>query len=648
MASAGEFRPGAAVVPASQVEVSVACKNLKDKDTFSKSDPMCVLYVKEFGAERFREFGRTEMIKDTLNPDFVKKFIVEYFFEQSQKLLFEVYDVDSPSGKLDKHDFLGSIECTLGEIVGSSGSGIKRNLKGPQGSSQGNWGSIIVRAEEVSSCKDLVTLHFKGTKLDKKDFFGKSDPFLVLSRCNEDNSYTVVHKTEVIKNTLNPTWRPFTVKARVLCNGDYDRSIKFDCYDWDSDGSSHDLIGSFVTNLRKLTSQNLSENDYECIHPKKKAKKKSYKHSGKVSLIAAKLEEEYTFLEFVRGGMELNFTVAVDFTASNGNPTQPTSLHYINPYQPNHYARALQAVGEIIQDYDSDKQFPALGFGARIPPDGRVSHEFFLNGNPQNPYCNGIGAIMQAYQQTLRTVQLYGPTNFAPVINHVAKFASAYQDGSHYFVLLILTDGVITDMPDTKSAIVEASKLPLSIIIVGIGEAEFDAMEELDSDDKRLSAGYGRYAERDIVQFVPFREFIGGKYGANLQMSQAYLAKEVLAEVPDQVTGYMKKIGMKPKPPVQRPPSEMQAPPGQAPPPAQAPPAAGGYPSQAPPSQAPYPGQQAPYPGQPAPYGQPPPGQAPYPQAGGYAPPPGQAPPPGYGAPPGAQPRQSYPSAPGY
>lgn len=64
--------------------------------------------------------------------------------------------------------------------------------------------------------------------------------------------------------------------------------------------------------------------------------------------------------------------------ASTGNPSQPTSLHYMNPYQLNAYGMALKAVGEIIQDYDSDKMFPALGFGARLPPDGRVSHEFAL------------------------------------------------------------------------------------------------------------------------------------------------------------------------------------------------------------------------------------------------------------------------------
>ena len=38
-----------------------------------------------------------------------------------------------------------------------------------------------------------------------------------------DFSYIVVHRTEVIKKTLNPTWKPITISVRALCNGDYDR-----------------------------------------------------------------------------------------------------------------------------------------------------------------------------------------------------------------------------------------------------------------------------------------------------------------------------------------------------------------------------------------------------------------------------------------
>lgn len=44
--------------------------------------------------------------------------------------------------------------------------------------------------------------------------------------------------------------------------------------------------------------------------------------------------------------------VAIDFTASNGDPRNSCSLHHINPYQPNEYLRALVAVGEVCQDYD--------------------------------------------------------------------------------------------------------------------------------------------------------------------------------------------------------------------------------------------------------------------------------------------------------
>lgn len=57
--------------------------------------------------------------------------------------------------------------------------------------------------------------------------------------------------------------------------------------------------------------------------------------------------------------------------------------------------------------------------------------------------------MLDAYRNCINQVQLYGPTNFAPVINHVAKIAQNNRDGSGYFILLILTDGVITDMPET-------------------------------------------------------------------------------------------------------------------------------------------------------------------------------------------------------
>ena len=48
-------------------------------DTFSKSDPFIVLY--KAINNRWQEIGKTELIHDNLNPEFVKKILVDYQFE---------------------------------------------------------------------------------------------------------------------------------------------------------------------------------------------------------------------------------------------------------------------------------------------------------------------------------------------------------------------------------------------------------------------------------------------------------------------------------------------------------------------------------------------------------------------------------------
>jgi hypothetical protein len=151
---------------------------------------------------------------------------------------------------------------------------------------------------------------------------------------------------------------------------------------------------------------------------------------------------------------------------------------------------------------------------------------------------DGIPGIMFAYSQALRNITLAGPTLFAPVINMAASIASQHvsQDNQKYFVLLIITDGVITDLQQTIIAIINAAELPLSLLIVGVGGADFTEMETLDADKKRLSGPDGRVAARDIVQFMPMRNVAHG----------ASVARSLLAELPGQLLEYMKSRGIVP------------------------------------------------------------------------------------------------------
>uniref|UniRef100_A0A8C4H2Y4 Copine-3 n=1 Tax=Dicentrarchus labrax TaxID=13489 RepID=A0A8C4H2Y4_DICLA len=524
-----------------KVELTVSCDNLLDKDIGSKSDPLCSLLMSSSDSQWY-EVGRTEQVQNCLSPKFAKKFVIDYYFEIVQKLKFGIYDIDNKTVDLSDDDFLGQLECTLGQVVSS------KKLTRPlvlKNKSPAGKGTITISAEEIKDNR-VVNFEVEARKLDNKDFFGKSDPYLEFYKQTE-TGWQLAHRTEVVKNNLNPTWKPFRIPLQSLCGGDMDKPIKVECYDYDNDGS-HDLIGIFETTMTRLKeASRTSPAEFECVNSKKKQKKKGYKNSG---VVGVKLCQ-------VQYCVSLN--VAIDFTGSNGDPKSPQSLHYISPQGVNEYLSAIWSVGNVIQDYDSDKMFPAFGFGAQIPPTWQVgfvfkckttnpckkrellfvSHEFPLNFNPANPFC--VEGVVEAYRVCLPQVKLYGPTNFSPIINHVACFAKqAIQQttASQYFVLLIITDGVITDMDQTRSAIVNASRLPMSIIIVGVGGADFSAMEFLDGDDGSLRSLTGEAAMRDIVQFVPFRQFQNAP-------SQA-LAQSVLAELPQQVASFFSLFKLKP------------------------------------------------------------------------------------------------------
>ncbi|KAM6971403.1 copine-3 isoform 1-T2 [Tautogolabrus adspersus] len=518
-----------------KVELTVSCDNLLDKDIGSKSDPLCVLLMSSSESQWY-EVGRTEKVQNCLKPKFAKKFVIDYYFEIVQKLKFGIYDIDNKTVDLSDDDFLGQLECTLGQVVSSKK--LTRPLvlknKTPAGK-----GTITISAEEIKDNR-VVNFEVEARKLDNKDFFGKSDPYLEFFKQTE-TGWQLAHRTEVVNNNLNPTWKPFRIPLQSLCGGDLDKPIKVDCYDYDNDGS-HDLIGTFETTMTRLKEASRSSPaEFECVNSKKKQKKKGYKNSGVVSVKLCQVVKEYTFLDYIMGGCQINFTVAIDFTGSNGDPKSPQSLHYISPQGVNEYLSAIWSVGNVVQDYDSDKMFPAFGFGAQIPPQWQVSHQFPLNFNASNPFCAGVEGVVEAYRVCLPQVKLYGPTNFSPIINHVACFAKqALQQttASQYFVLLIITDGVITDMDETRNAIVNASRLPMSIIIIGVGGADFSAMDVLDGDDGRLRSLSGESAMRDIVQFVPFRQFQNGPREA--------LAKSVLAEVPAQLVDFFTTMKLKP------------------------------------------------------------------------------------------------------
>ena len=248
----------------------------------------------------------------------------------------------------------------------------------------------------------------------------------------------------------------------------------------------------------------------------------------------SKITKDYTFVDYLKAGIEIGLTVAIDFTRSNGDPTNPASLHYIYGNRPSQYERAIKSCGDIVGYYDFDQLYPCFGFGAKI---NNVPKLLFNLNFKQDPNVSYIDGIIEEYHNAIKKVQLWGPTNFAPIIREMNNIIKEQRHKLKYHILMILTDGIIDDIDDTIDELVEGSFLPLSVIIIGIGNADFSNMIILDADDSPLVNSRGVKAVRDLVQFVPFLKY--ENYPENLAM-------EVLEEVPRQIVDYYEQNNIDP------------------------------------------------------------------------------------------------------
>lgn len=119
------------------------------------------------------------------------------------------------------------------------------------------------------------------------------------------------------------------------------------------------------------------------------------------------------------------------------------------------------------------------------------------------------------------------PTLFKPFVDEIMQHVK--KDLKKYHVVMLLTKGGITDLQKAIDKIIDCSYLPVSFVIIGIGDSNFKEMEVLDSDRMFLRHSENRQAIRDIVQFVPFNKY---------KNDMVKFREEMLKELPFQIEQY--------------------------------------------------------------------------------------------------------------
>lgn len=520
-----------------KVELFIECTDLVQLDTFSRTDPMCVLYAKRLG--QWMEYGRTESIPNMSHPKFVETFIIEANSTVYPRLRFSVFDLANFTSKdLRKHDFVGSIEIELDTLLESSCGTLIRTLRVP--GDVKSRGYIHIYVDDVRDDKTNVRLHFGATNLEKKGLLGKCDSFFEVNRLlPRSNHLHPVYRSEVVTRTACPKWAPLDISLQKLCNENIDGQLVLTCWHFSNTGN-HTLVGEAKLPLNLLLKRAVKQVDI--VNPKKQIKNKRYSNSGILRILHCYVDKQFSLIDYVRGNCVIRMVCAIDFTISNGPPLTQDSLHTMDE-EKNEYSQTLKSIGKVLSSFEKDKKIAAYGFGAQACSTGALPYMFALDSETGKPELENVEAVVDAYWKRLEDVKLGGPTHLAPIIQGIAAYAEkeVSQCSQHYTIGLVIVDGIVNDVDHLIDVLVDVERSPLSIVVVGVGPADFRLMNELFSRNRRqLRSKGGKTASRINTDFLSLR-----RHAANPGVNDS-MARDVFANISQQIVTFFKSKGIVP------------------------------------------------------------------------------------------------------
>ena len=498
------------------VSLSIEIKNV---DISSEHRVELITKEENKGISRSKSVGFTE--RKAKNPDdntiiFQQFFTIPYYFEKQQLLEFRVY-FNNNENEL--------IQTSLGSIMGGRGQTLKKKLS--------NGEDIFIKGNELKKSSKEIVLDIK---IQGNNLVGTKYRYSVVNRGTDqkpDNKKLYDSEVKgVNKNTFDKNQIVFlSCKIPLMyLNPGGERNDNLISIEF-SDIIHRREIGNYQGYFSNIKNSNHLEivlfNNIKAI-------------------INCKIESHPTFISYLRSGINIGLTIGIDFTGSNGHYKDPPSLHYLGGGL-NNYESAIRSCGDIVSAYDKEQSFPVFAFGFNfINPslnnfDGKYTDfNYPINCNTENPAIKYIDGVLQEYRNFITKIHLAGPTYFSPMINDlIFEVEREIEEGQlyNYHIIMILTDGMIDDMAETKDSLVAASFLPISVIIIGIGNGDFTKMDILDADVSPLYDSTGRKADRDLVQFVPYNQF---------KNNPQQLAEQVLEEIPRQVVEYFQHKGIEP------------------------------------------------------------------------------------------------------
>ena len=199
-----------------------------------------------------------------------------------------------------------------------------------------------------------------------------------------------------------------------------------------------------------------------------------------------KLSNHFTLFDYLKSGITLEAYIGIDFT--NG-------IEHIKEIESNQYMQAILGFRETLFDFVRD--FQVFGFGANVNNSIVYSDTDYFNlALKENEILTGFTNIEKAYEEVLDKITYTNQYSLSPLINNIKNIIySKYKpDTYNLLFLLINSPPKQQDYQKCIDAFIENTYLPLSVIIIGIGNNELE-------DVKKLFMPKIKFSSKDIEKF---------------------------------------------------------------------------------------------------------------------------------------------------
>ena len=457
-----------------------------DIGTYSFQVKLYDSQVIDFNSEEKQSQSKQKIVFD-------KFFVCDYSANTQQNLQITV----------NKNNIPKIINTSLDNIVNALNSTLVANLTKDE--------LFVIKAEKLGQDNEILNIYITLKNQNEPNYFTNHKLYYLVTSRNVD-----IYRSAEIRN--NGSFVPSQIPTCLL-QPNY--TVSF----YDYFGKPFFSITRTIQDVKKF----------------EKAKKNiKFSYNQRLTLEDySEVSKKLMLTDYLDAGIKLAISIGIDFTANNGNPFEYGSLHSIGGNFKNDYEKAIDSCASFVGYYDYDQIYPVFGFGAILNSSYSREPSMCFNLNFSNkPEINKLDTVLKLYHDCIEQgkITFSGPSYLAPLLKNIIARINK-KNLFEYHVLMILTTGVIDDLQETINLIVEASELPLSIIIIGIGNGNFENMEKLDGDESLLISSSGKKRIRDIVQFVPFNKY---------KNDPEKLYMEVFAELPRQIVEfyYLKNLNL--------------------------------------------------------------------------------------------------------